>query len=123
MVFGRVTALHKIQDQTRRGLNDKIPFAKTVLMALDLSRAFDTISHTHLLQGIMDTTIRNDIKRWILAYFRGRHTIRRAQKHKINLPQRKTRSFPSQCTIANTIQHTPEQIATTFGRYQRYFIR
>ena len=38
------TALHAIHDHIQRGLNEKRPNKRTVMVALDLSRAFDTVN-------------------------------------------------------------------------------
>jgi uncharacterized protein (UPF0147 family) len=69
-----VTALHRIQDQICNGLNQKRPCSRSIMVALDMSKAFDTVSHKHLINNINDTTIPNNIKRWLNAYLRGRYT-------------------------------------------------
>ena len=45
---------------------------RTVLVSLDLSRAFDTVNHDKLLQKINSTSLHNNIKRWLSAYLKGR---------------------------------------------------
>lgn len=44
------------------------------MVALDLSRAFDTVSHTTLFSDIMSTNIHNQLKRWLIGYLRGRQS-------------------------------------------------
>lgn len=39
------TVLHRIQEQMSRGLSEKRPCDRSVLLTLDLSKAFDTVSH------------------------------------------------------------------------------
>ena len=69
------TALHEISDQISSGLNQKKPPHRTVAVALDLSKAFDTVSHSILLQDIGYTELPNTIKRWISNYLSGRQSF------------------------------------------------
>ena len=69
-----LTALHAITDYVSEGLNQRKPCERTVLVALDLSRAFDTVSHGQLLDDLLHTTLPNTIIRWIASYLRGRQT-------------------------------------------------
>ncbi|XP_039962846.1 uncharacterized protein LOC120776355 [Bactrocera tryoni] len=50
-------ALSVINAQIVRGLNQKPPCERTILVALDLSKAFDTVNHTTLLRDIEKTTL------------------------------------------------------------------
>lgn len=68
------TALHIMQDQISRGINQERPCARTVMVALDLSKAFDTISTEILLKDIHDSNVSPKIKRWINGYLSGRLT-------------------------------------------------
>lgn len=47
------TALHQITHHIQCGLNDNIPHQRSVLVALNLSPAFDTVSHSILLKDIL----------------------------------------------------------------------
>lgn len=62
------TALHHITDHIQRGLNEKRPNKRTILVALDLSKAFDTVCHSILLKNILESNISNIIKRWLSSY-------------------------------------------------------
>jgi hypothetical protein len=68
------TALQSILDHINNGLNRKKPVHRTVNVAIDLSRAFDTVDHTILLQDIDKLDLNDHIKRFLCAYIRGRHT-------------------------------------------------
>lgn len=68
------TALHIILDAIQHGLNQRKPNQRSVLVALDLSSAFDTVSHSVLLQDILNSSIPSSTKRWISNYLRGRQT-------------------------------------------------
>ena len=68
------TALHLIHDQIYRGLIGVRPCSRTIMVALDLKRAFDTVSHIRLFDDIMNTSIPLYLKHWIISYLRGRNT-------------------------------------------------
>lgn len=41
--FSTTSALHTIQDQVFRGLNQERPYSRSGMVAMDLSKAFDSI--------------------------------------------------------------------------------
>lgn len=53
------TALHHITDFIQRGLNEKAPNKRSVMVALDLFRAFDTVSHSILLKKMLVSNLPN----------------------------------------------------------------
>ena len=55
-------------------MNEPKPCSRTVLVALDLSRAFDTVSIPLLLRVILDSSFSPVIKRWLCGYLRGRQS-------------------------------------------------
>ncbi|XP_039948609.1 uncharacterized protein LOC120766928 [Bactrocera tryoni] len=61
-VEAQFNALSAINAQIVRGLNQKPPCERTILVALDLSKAFDTVNHTTLLQDIEKTTLPQELK-------------------------------------------------------------
>ena len=52
--------------------NQNIPPLRTVAMAIDFSKDFDTRNHTKLLEAISSTSLHYNIIRWLSAYLRGR---------------------------------------------------
>ncbi|GAB0099134.1 hypothetical protein DMENIID0001_149740 [Sergentomyia squamirostris] len=68
------TALQIIQKKISDGLNQKKPCARSILVALDLSKAFDTVPLDQLLEDIHNTTLPAQIKRWLHGYLTGRLT-------------------------------------------------
>ena len=48
---------------------------RTVLVAVDLSRAFDTVDHAILINDIAALDLNITIKRFLVAYLRGRQTF------------------------------------------------
>ncbi|XP_037809048.1 uncharacterized protein LOC119601884 [Lucilia sericata] len=57
--------------QISQGLNQQRPCERTLLVA----KAFDTVSHTTLFQDILQSTMPNNLKRWIVNYLSGRQSF------------------------------------------------
>ena len=57
-----ITALHVIHDHIQRGLNEKQPNKRTVMVALYLSRAFDTVFIGIFMKIIIEGTLPNNKK-------------------------------------------------------------
>ena len=56
-------------------LNIKRPPLRTVVVALDMRAAFDTVNINTLLGTVLETNMPNPVKRWLCAYLRGRQTF------------------------------------------------
>ena len=69
-----VTALHQFTDHIVSGFNQKRPPLRTIAIAIDLSKAFDTINHTKLLSKLLNTTIPPVILKFTANYLRGRRS-------------------------------------------------
>ncbi len=69
-----LTALQTIKDHIDDGLNRKKPVNRTVSVAIDLSKAFDTVDHHLLLRDINNLPLNSYIKRFLCGYLRGRQT-------------------------------------------------
>ena len=69
-----LTALQSIRDHIDQGLNKKRPAHRTVSVAIDLSKAFDTVDHHILLRDINNLPLDVHIKRFLCGYLRGRQT-------------------------------------------------
>ena len=68
------TALYEIDCRITKGLNKRKPVDRTVLVALDLRVAFDTVNINKLLNIIPASKIPKYTKRWLCSYLRGRQT-------------------------------------------------
>ena len=64
------TALHTINNHITKGLNKNKPVDRTVTVAIDLSRAFDTVDHDILHEDILGLHLNGHIKRFLCAYIR-----------------------------------------------------
>ena len=69
-----VTALHDFNQAVSGGFNEKKPAKRTVLLQLDLSKAFDMVSHDKLLDDLNDSTLPPEYKRWFNCYLHGRQS-------------------------------------------------
>ena len=70
-----ITALNCIVHKIRTGLNHPQPCHRTVLAALDLSAAFDTVSHEVLIDDIYRSPLSHHTKRGLVSYLGGRSTF------------------------------------------------
>ena len=66
------TALHKISNIISKGLNRKNKPERTVLVALDMSEAFDTVNMHKFLGKIIITNIPNKIDKFLANYLKSR---------------------------------------------------
>ena len=69
-----VSALNELNLDISEGFNKKKPPNRTVLLQIDLSKAFDKVSHVKLLQDINRSTLPPFVKRWLSCYLHGRQS-------------------------------------------------
>ena len=67
-----VTALNEFNAQVSDGFSQKRPPDRTVLLQLDLSKAFDMVNLDKLLSELNQSTLPPSIKRWFCCYLKGR---------------------------------------------------
>jgi len=70
-----ITALNEFNDDITNGFNQKVPPDRTVLLQIDLSKAFDMVSHDKLLKDLNGSQLPSSLKRWLCAYLQGRQTV------------------------------------------------
>ena len=66
-----VTALQHISNHITDGLNKNKPVDRTVLVPIDLSKAFDTVNNEILLNDILASPLNHHLKRFLSSYLRG----------------------------------------------------
>jgi endonuclease/exonuclease/phosphatase (EEP) superfamily protein YafD len=66
------TALHKLTNTITKGFNKVQPPKRTIAVAIDMSKAFDTVNHYKLLQKIRRTEIPNTVVKFLANYLKGR---------------------------------------------------
>ena len=89
-----VTALHTVNNTVAKGFNQMAPPARTITVALDMSKAFDTINIHTLIRKLLQTNIPGTIIKVISNNIKGRTTyttyinhISSQRQFKTNVPQ------------------------------------
>ena len=69
-----VSALNDFNEQVASGFCKKRPPDRTVLLQIDLSKAFDMVSHDKLLKDLGQSNMPEFLKRWFCCYLKGRQS-------------------------------------------------
>ena len=85
-----VTALHTLDNTIAKGFNRMAPPARTVTVALDISKAFDTINIHTLIRRLLQTNIPGTIIKFIANYIKGRKAYTTYRNHTSKQRQFKT---------------------------------
>ena len=67
-----ITAVTTLTEKVINGFNQRRPPLRTVAVALDLKRAFDTVHLDKLNKLILDSKLKPELKRWLTTYLKGR---------------------------------------------------
>ena len=76
-----VTALDTLNNTVAKGFNQMAPPARTITVALDMSKAFDTINIHTLIRKLLQTIILGTIIKFIANYIKGRKTYKTYRNH------------------------------------------
>jgi hypothetical protein len=89
-----VTALHSLTQHITRGFNQKQPPSRTIAIALDMSKAFDTVNLYKLIDKLSKIPIPPTLTKYISNYIKGRkgytlfnNTTSKQQNFKTGVPQ------------------------------------
>ena len=85
-----VTALHTLNNTVAKGFNQMAPPARTIIVALDMSKAFDTINIHTLIRKLLQTNIPGTIIKFIANYIKGRKAYTTYRNHTSKQRQFKT---------------------------------
>ena len=85
-----VTALHTLNNTVAKGFNQMAPPARTITVALDMSKAFDTINIHTLIRKLQQTNIPGMIIKFIENYINGRKAYTTYRNHTSTQRQFKT---------------------------------
>ena len=85
-----VTALHTVNNNVAKGFNQMAPHARTITVALDMSKAFDTIGIHTLIRKLLQTDIPGTIIKVITNYIKGRKAYSTYRNHTSSQRQFKT---------------------------------
>jgi hypothetical protein len=70
-----ITALLPIVMKIAIGFNEGKPASRSALVSLDISKAFDAVSHDLLLQKLANTPLHSNLIRWLKVYLQGRMAV------------------------------------------------
>ena len=76
-----VTALHTLNNTVAKGFNQMAPPARTITVALDMSKTFDPINIHTLIRKLLQTTIPGSIIKFIANYIKGRKAYTTYRNH------------------------------------------
>ena len=85
-----VTALHTLNNTVAKGFNQMAPPLRTITVALDMSKAFDTINIHTLIRKLLQTNIPGTIIRFIANYIKERKAYTTYRNHTSKQRQFKT---------------------------------
>ena len=85
-----VTALHTLNNTVAKGFNQMAPPARTITVALYMSKAFDTLNIHTLIRMLLQTNITGTIIKFIANYIKGRKAYTPYRNHTSKQRQFKT---------------------------------
>ena len=97
-----VTALHTLNNTVVKGFNQMAPSTRTITVALDMNKAFDTINIHTLIRKLLQTNIPGTIIKFIENYIKGRKAYTTYRNHTSKQRQFKT-GVPQGCVISPTL--------------------
>ena len=115
-----VTALYDFTEAVAQGFNKPLPPDRTILVQLDLSKAFDMVSLDKLITDLNASTLPEGVKRWLNCYLKGRQS--RVQFRSKKSASTNIRRTPRCCYITPTLQLLPGQASIPTNRYKDYSI-
>ena len=77
-----VTALHTLNNTVAKGFNQMAPPARTITVALDMSKAFDTVNTHTLIGKLLQTSTPGTILKFVANYIKGRKAYTSFRNHK-----------------------------------------
>ena len=97
-----VTALHTLNNTVAKGFNQMVPPARTIAVALDMSKAFNTINIHTLIRKLLQTNIPGTIIKYIANYIKGRKAYTTYRNHTSKQCQFKT-GVPQGGVLSHTL--------------------
>ena len=85
-----VTALHTLNNTVAKGFNQMAPPARTITVALDMSKAFDTVNTHTLIGKLLQTSTPGTILKFVANYIKGCKAYTSFRNHKSIQRQVKT---------------------------------
>ena len=88
--YSTVTALHTLNNTVAKGFNQMAPHARTITVAVDMSKAFDTINIHTQIRRLLQTNLPGTIIKFIAKYIKGRKAYTTYRNHTSKQHQFKT---------------------------------
>ena len=85
-----MNALHTVNNTVANGFNQIVPPVRTISVALDMRKSFDTINIHTLIRKLLQTKIPGTIIKFIANYVKGRKAHTTYRKHTSSQRQFKT---------------------------------
>ena len=92
-----VMTLHTLNNTVAKEFNQMGPHARTITVALDMSKAFDTINIHTLIRKLLHTNIPGTIIKFIANYIKGRKAYTTYRNH--TCKQRQFKTGVPQCGV------------------------
>ena len=90
------TALPPMVQHTANDFNWCSPPRRTVIIAVDFSKAFDTVKHTALLRSLSRSTLDSNTIQWLRNYLRGRTvSCNYSERESISIPKKQVTGSPT----------------------------
>ena len=100
-----VSALHTVNNTVAKGFNQMVPPARTITIALDMSKAFDTINIHTLIRKLLHTNIPGTIFKFIANFIKSRKAYTTYINHTSSQCQFKT-GIPQDGVLSPTLFNT-----------------
>ena len=115
-----VTALHTLNNTVAKGFNQMAPPARTITVALDMSKAFDTINIHTLIRKLLQTNIPGTIIKFIANYIKRRKAYTTYRNHTSKQRQFKT-GVPQGGLLSPTLFniYTSEEITSDIQKHKQ----
>ena len=101
------TALEIVTNNIQKGTNQKKPWNRNLLVAVDNAAAFYTFDHKLLIRDVLEVLLPNSTKTWVASYLQDRFS-NIEYNNKKSKRKSQTGCPTKRCTIANALQHLHE---------------
>ena len=117
-----VTAHNELATAIVNGFNQRQPADRTLLVAVDLSKTFDTVSHNTLLTLVTNSSLTGALVRWLSTYMHGREA-RTLLRLALEKPNRSLRSASRLSAWTNFVQFLRQRRSHSPIEHQICFLR